>query len=243
MGKKKSTPRHQPTPEPARPAALTPAKFQRLAQPFLRVINAKPATDNARREKLRSLHQLGTLLRKHIPERSIYGEEQFAGFAEAIGHLPSWLHKIWRFPGRYDARDLEELCKTPISWGHVVLLLPLGRFQRRKYQRMAASRGLTVEALRRVLKADFEPLRGGGRQVKIPSNPADALRQLVGDGQVWLQRSRMVHRKIQSKSARKAVQQQAGEATAVLRQMGAVAAALAKELRRKPAAATKPEGP
>ena len=91
----------------------------------------------------------GTLLREHIPDRSGYGKEQFVELAEVIGHQPSWLYKVWRFPGRYNKTELNELCKTPISWGHVVLLLPLDKLQRTEYQRMAASRKWTVENLRR----------------------------------------------------------------------------------------------
>ena len=157
-------------------------RFLRLARPFLRVINSKPTTDDARREKLRSLHQLGTLLRKHIPGRSIYGKEQFARFAEAIEHNSSWLYKVWRFPDRYDKGDLDELCKTPISWGHVVLLLPLDKSQRRKYQQMAARRRWTVEDLRRVLQERFKPLRKVGCGCEAVGKPAEGARGEMPSG-------------------------------------------------------------
>ena len=214
----------------ARP--LTPTRFRRLAEPFLRRINVAGRSPDILADKLRAFHEFGTLLRKHVPERAGYGAKQFAVLGEAIGHTSSWIYKVWRFPGEYDAKDLGELCKTPICWGHVVLLLPLDKPQRRKYQRLAASRKWTVEDLRRALQADFEPLRRGGRQVKIPDNPADALRQLVGEGQVWVQRSKAVQKKLQSKTAKKSVKDQATAAAEALAEISEASMALAKDLRQ-----------
>jgi hypothetical protein len=53
-------------------------------------------------------------------------------------------------------------------------------------------------------------------------NPADALRQLVGDGRVWLQRS---------KTGRQAVKSQSDEAAAAMREISAAARAIAHDLR------------
>jgi len=231
MAKKKTT-KPTSTRRSANARPLTPARFRSLAEPYLLRINAAGRSPDTLADKLRAFHELGVLLREHVPKRAGYGAKQFAVLGEAIGHTSSSISKVWRFPGRYDAKDLEELCETPICWGHVVLLLPLDKPQRRKYQRMAASRGWTVEDLRRALKADFEPLRRGGRLVKIPDNPADALRQLVGDGQVWLRRSRAVQKKLRSKSGKKSVNAQATVAAEALVEISEASMALAKNLRR-----------
>ena len=60
--------------------------------------------------------------------------------------------------------------------------------------------------------------------MKIPDNPADALRQLVGDGQVWVQRSKAMRKKLQSKSACQAVKGQAVEAAATMEEISSAAA-------------------
>ena len=83
----------------ARP--LTPARFRRLAEPFLRRINAADRSPDARADKLRAFHAPGTLLREYVPKRAGYGAEQFVDLAEAVGHKPNWLYKVCRFPDKY----------------------------------------------------------------------------------------------------------------------------------------------
>lgn len=146
-------------------------------------------------DKLRAFHELGTLLRIHVPDRVGYGAKQFVELAEAIGHQPGWLYKVSRFAVTYNKSELDALCRTSLSWGHVAVLMPLDKTERLNYQRTAAKRRWTVEDLRRAIRSKHPPRRPGGRQIAVASNPADALRQLVGDGQIRLRRSKAVQGK------------------------------------------------
>lgn len=223
MGKKKSTP------EP--PA---PATFRRLAEPLQSDINLRPTTLEAQAKRLLAIHRLGSILRKYIPQRSAYGKNQFTELAEAIERRPNWLYKVWRFAGTYDKKELEGLCERPISWTHVIALLSLDKAQRKKYQQMAWQRKWTATALWRALNTDFESLRGGGRPVRIPKDPADALLKLVGEGELWLRRCELVRAQLQyvEADAAAAVEELADEAATTLRKISRTAGEAARELKR-----------
>jgi len=201
MGKKKVRRKSAAT-ERADPRRLTPAQFRRAAQPYLRRLVSHPRNATQRAANLRALYAIGGLVRRYIPERARYGDRRFLRFAEAVGRNPTWLYSVWRFAGTYDQGELDELCATGLSWGHIVLLLPRSKAQRRRFQRQAVRHAWGVGDLRRALREDAPPLRSGGRRVTVPRNPADALRRLAGEASLWARRARLVRDRIQHATAR-----------------------------------------
>ena len=234
MAKKKINAKPQPQ-EPQDASMMTPERFLKLAARFLPAINANATTPEARREQLGAYYELGRLLLEHLPKGSRYGDNQLTKLSEALGHGNSWLSTVRRFAVKYDQEEFDELLGLDLAWGHVRLLVGLKGSERTAYQKLAAQKKWTVEDLRLELQKRAAVAGRHGKRVKVPDNLESALRQLLGEGEIWKSRCELIAEKLEGpKKFSAKLQGQVQEAAPKLRAIAKTAQEVAQQLEAKP---------
>ena len=211
MAKKKTT-----TVSPDVTSPITPPQFLRLAEPLLPAIKTAADNDADRTRQLKAIYELGKLLVDHVPKNSSYGENPMPRLAEALGYSGGWLSKVRRFALIYDKSEFNALLKTGLNFGHVGLLLGLSDSQRARYQADTDKHGWTVGALQIALRNRPDIVPRGGQPMKVPKDPATALRKLVAEGQSWQQRCEKTAELIANKKISGKLREQARETAAEL---------------------------
>jgi hypothetical protein len=179
-------PRKKSRKRPARP--LTPITFRRRIAKQLAIVRAPATTTKQGYDKLRAYYQIGTLVNRHFPGRSNYGDNQFVRFAEALGHRSVWLYETRLFAQNYAPEDLDELFRyePSLHWSHVRLLLAIHNKQRRRQlQRLAVKHGWTTERLRQEIRSRMGPGQHRGRSLRGLDSPQACLQRLTELTRKW----------------------------------------------------------
>jgi hypothetical protein len=232
MGKKKSVRRATS----ADSGAATVEDFLQQAEPFMAVLNQKATTDQEKAKHLRAYHRLGALSRALAPDHGGYGDGVLKEHAEAVGRTYRFLSLARRFADRYDAKELKQLCQTPIGVSHLRALVDVeNKRQRVKLQKQAYDQKLSVAALFELKKHEIDPKPGGGASVKIADSPKTAVLNLLSDGDAWARRCEATISKLKETSGKREladVQDVAEEGIERLKAVAKAARQAEKQLKR-----------
>ncbi len=108
------------------------------------------------------------------------------------------LRKARTFAARYSAEDLDELCdlrrndsELPLHWGHVQYLITVANKRARsQFAKQAAKNSWTAPQLYAEIRRHRKKPSGvgGGREINIPEEPIDCLRDIASRVEPWRRR-------------------------------------------------------
>ena len=215
--------------------SATAEDFVKQAKTHMAILNQKATSDEKKAQHLRAYHGLGALSLKLAPDHKGYGEGVLKQHAEAIERDYNFVSRARHFASNYDAKQLQQLCQTPLGISHLRALIDIDNKRlRSKLQRQAHKQKLSVAALFALKKQDIKPKRGGGARVKIVDNPKLALLELLSEGETWVRRCKATLEKLSDASEGEAadLQENAEDGIKRLKAIAQAARQAEKDLKR-----------
>lgn len=190
----------------ARFASRAPEFFYELGERLWKIRTESEAA----REQIEKARASGTL--DELPDKvknKYYGESIAEKIGEIVGFDASVVRKATAFYESFDSpngfatnvKTLEDLCAArmlsgqPITWSHIIPLLPMDREQRGKVLTRIISESLSIRELAQIVKAEFSgglaPAKGG-RPLMRPKTVRAGLRQMISVTDDWLKRNREI---------------------------------------------------
>jgi hypothetical protein len=190
----------------ARFASRAPEFFYELGERLWKI----RAESESAREKIEKARADDTL--DELPDtvkNKYYGESIAEKIGEIVGFDASVVRKATAFYESFESsngfavnvKTLEDLCAArmlsgqPITWSHIIPLLPMDREQRGAVLARIISESLSIRELAHIVKAEFaisEVPAKGGRPLMRPKTVRAGLRQMISVTDDWLKRNREI---------------------------------------------------
>jgi|SRR5882724_9337955 len=145
-----------------------------------RRLKAQIARTIGNRQRLRTYHQLGRLIRNYIDGRGTWGEKTVAAFASRLDLSVNRTYRLKQFAAAFSVGEVERLVRNApnASFSHLIHLTGVAdKRMRTTFEERLGREKWTVAELHRRIQLRLKKRRQGGRPVK-ERGAADAIADL-----------------------------------------------------------------